>query len=293
VTTAKIAASAVTDAKIADVAAGKITGTIAAARLPLSTTAQALTGTDTATALTPAAMHLSRRGSGRAKFWELFNDFTMTNASATQVGSDGCIFNQDASGAGADLNISANDPSNFSGRMAAGLLSLRTGTATNGRAGYGSYNTTSTHRFDTGTTTFETLVYLPTLADATNDYVFRIGYCQGNALSNDMMCFQYDRSTSANWFGLSRQNTAQSTADTGVAVVAEKWVLLRVVFTSSLATFSVNNGTGATLSTNIKANGVTQFGAHILKTAGTTSRTAIIDYVYYRHDFDSDRTFTP
>lgn len=274
------------------IAASQVTsGTIAAARLPLSTTAQALAGTDTATALTPQAMHLARRGSGRAKFWELFTDFAIVNGSAPATGTDGCLFNGQSSGAGSSATVNTDTPASFSGRGTAGLIGLYTGTTSSGYAGYDSYNTVSTHRFDTGTTTFEGLIYIPTLATATDDYVLRIGYCQGNAISNDVMCFEYNRSNSANWVGLSGDNGGYSRVDTGVAVAATKWILLRIVFTSTSASFTVNNGSASTITSNIKANGQARLGCHIIKTAGTTSRGVVVDYVYYRHDFDTDRTF--
>ena len=274
-------------------AASEITsGTIDAARLPLSTTAQALTGTNTATAITPAAMHLSRRGSGRAKFWELFNDFAITNPSATAVGSDGCMFQQDVSGAGADLNVVGNDPATFSGRSSAGIVTLNTGTTPTGRSGYDSRNTVATHRIDTGITTFESLLYIPSLATSSEDYVFRIGYVQSNAISNDVLCFEYNRSNSVNWVGLSGNNGGYSRATSSVAVEAAKWIVLRLVATGSLVTFFVNDSSIGTVSTNIKTNGSMRLGCHLIKTAGTTSRSAVLDYVYYRHDFDTDRTFT-
>jgi hypothetical protein len=274
-------------------AASDITsGTIDAARLPLSTTAQALTGTNTATAITPAAMHLSRRGSGRAKFWELFNDFAITNPSATAVGSDGCMFQQDVSGAGADLNVVGNDPATFSGRSSAGIVTLNTGTTSTGRSGYDSRNTVATHRIDTGTTTFESLLYIPSLATSSEDYVFRIGYVQSNAISNNVLCFEYNRSNSVNWVGLSGNNGGYSRATSSVAVEAAKWIVLRLVATGSLVTFFVNDSSIGTVSTNITTNGSMRLGCHLIKTAGTTSRSAVLDYVYYRHDFDTDRTFT-
>jgi hypothetical protein len=266
-------------------------GTIAAARLPLSTTAQALTGTDTSTAVTPAAMHLSRRGSGRAKFWELFNDFAMP-ASGFVTGSDGCLWYSQSSGTGSDANIGITTLSSFSGRVGAGLLTLATGTTSSGRGAFDTGSTTTTFRFDTGTTTFETLIYLPNLADATDDYVLRIGFCQGNALSNDVMCFEYNRSNSANWVGVTGYNGGYSRVTSSVAVATTKWILLRLVFTSTSCEFFVNDASIGTSTSNIRPDGTLRIGAHLIKTAGTTSRSALVDYVYIRHDFNSDRTYT-
>jgi hypothetical protein len=276
-------------------AAGDITtGTLAAARLPLSTTAQALTGTDTATALTPAAMHLSRRGSGRAKFFELFTDFAV-NGSGFSAGTDGVLFQPDFTGTGSAGSTNGGAGAtlaSFSGRVGAGLFACITGTTATGRSGFDSRETSTIFRFDTGTTTYETLVYLPNLADATDGYVFRVGFCQGNALSNDVMCFEYNRSNSANWVGVTGWNGGYNRVTSSVAVAATKWILLRLVFTSSSCEFFVNDASIGTSSSSIKADGSMRIGCHLLKTAGTTSRSALVDYVYVRHDFNSDRTYT-
>ena len=263
-------------------------GTLAAARLPLSTTAQALTGTDTATALTPAAMHLARRGSGRAKFWEVFNDFTF-DFSGYAGGSDGCVFTSQSSGAGSGIDLFSNPSSSYS-RGTAGILSVYTGTTTTGRGGFDSFQSRP-HRFDTGTTAYEALVYLPALATVSEDYVLRLGYLQGNALSNDVVAIEYNRSASANWHGLTGFNATYSRVDSGVPVAATAWVKLGIIWTSSSATFYVNDSAVGTISSNIRADGATRIGAHIIKSAGTTSRSVLFDYVYVRHDFSSDRTF--
>lgn len=267
-------------------------GTVAAERLPVATTAQALTGTDTATMLTPAAMHQSRRGSGRAKFFEVFTDFACSFSG--QITSDGIVLPPSVSGAGSSATLSSSPfrSSDFSGRASAGILALQTGTTSTGRAGFDNWDGSHFPRFDVGTSTYETLVYLPDLASAAEDYVFRIGHFRSTQLTNDVIGFEYDRAASANWRGMTGLNGNYSRVNTGVAVAAGQWVLLRMVWTSSLATFFVNAANGVTLSANIRADGGGNLGAHMLKTAGTTSRAALVDYVYYRIDFNNDRTFS-
>ena len=273
-------------------AASEITsGVISTARLPLSTTAQALAGTNAATVLTPAAMHVARRGSGRAKFFELFTDFAI-NGSGFNAGTDGFLFQTDFSGAGSSGTTNGTTLSSFAGRVGAGLFTCSTGTASTGRSGFDSRETQTVFRFDAGTTTYETLVYLPNLADATDDYIFRIGFCQGNALSNDVMCFEYNRANSANWVGVTGFNGGYNRVTSGVAVAETKWILLRMVFTSASCEFFVNDVSIGTSSSSIRADGGCRIGCHLLKTAGTTSRSALVDFVYVRHDFNSDRTFT-
>lgn len=273
-------------------AAGDITsGTIASARLPVATVAQSVAGTSASTLVTPQGMHLSRRGSGRSKFFELFSDFAMS-ASGIDQGTDGFIWGRQVSGSGADVNTYSNRFVSFS-RPGAGILSLITGTASNGRAAIDSWSDNAIFRFDQGTTYYETLIYLPTLANATDDYVLRLGFVQGNSLTNDVVAFEYNRANSVNWHGLTGWNGGYTRVDTGVAVAATKWIVLSMQFTSSACTFSINGSAVGTISSNIRPDGGTRLGSHLLKTAGTTSVSVLLDYVYYRHDFNSDRTFTP
>lgn len=273
-------------------AAADITsGTIADARLPIATVAQSVAGTSASTLVTPHSMHLSRRGSGRSKFFELFTDFAMT-ASGISEGSDGFLWGRHVSGTGADCNTYSNRFLSFS-RPGAGILSMITGTTATGRAGIDSWNDNSIFRFDQGTTTFETLIYIPTLATATDDYVLRLGFVQGNALTNDVIAFEYNRSNSVNWHGVTGWNGGYTRVDTGVAVAATKWLLLALEFTSTSLTLRINGTACGTITSNIRPDGGTRLGTHLLKTAGTTSVTVLLDYVYYRHDFNSDRTFTP
>ena len=178
-------------------------------------------------------------------------------------------------------------------RPGAGILSLITGTASNGRAAIDSWSDNAIFRFDQGTTYYETLIYLPTLANATDDYVLRLGFVQGNSLTNDVVAFEYNRANSVNWHGLTGWNGGYTRVDTGVAVAATKWIVLSMQFTSSACTFSINGSAVGTISSNIRPDGGTRLGSHLLKTAGTTSVSVLLDYVYYRHDFNSDRTFTP
>lgn len=289
VITADLADGAVTDAKVTSIAAEKITaGTLAAARLPLSTTAQALAGTSAATVLTPAAMHVARRGSGRARFWEIFTDFTM-DFSGNATGSDGFIFGSQVSGASSGLNFFSNTSDSFT-TPTAGIMTATTGTTSTGRGGFDSFNSRP-HRSDTGTTTFETMIYLPLLASATEDYVLRIGYVRGSGIDLQCVCFEYDRAASANWRCVTGNNADFSRSTTSVAVTEAKWIKLSATWTSASAAFFINDVQVAT-NTQFIRPGAMWLGGHIIKTAGTTARTMLVDYFYARHDFTNERTFT-
>jgi hypothetical protein len=258
--------------------------------------AEALAGFDNGRIITPQTLHLSRRGTGRAWFWEFFHDFAMTSGGGVgDIGTDGgCWFNQ-SSGAGSFANVTTFGlrPDNFAGRMAAGFAGLGTGTTTTGRGGFDSTSGVTTHRFDTGTTFTESLVYLPNLADATDDYIFRIGYAFGTGALGEGVSFEYNRSLSTNWNGMTVLNGVPTRLDTGIPVEAAKWIILRARWTGTVMSFQVNDlPTVATATTAIRPDGSSRIGAHIIKTAGTTSRSAIIDYIYARHDFDRERTYT-
>lgn len=282
-------------------AAADITsGTLDAARLPAATTtasgaveiatvAETLAGTDTTRSVTPESVGFSRRAGGRAKFWEIFCDFA-PDAYGIDSGTDGAILSQHLSGAGAAANVYTNQASSFT-TSHAGIITLATGTTTAGYAGLSTWNSRP-HRFDTGTTTFEALLRIPTLATAGEDYVLRIGYVPGTGLSNDEMGFEYDRSASANWRYMSGWNGSYTRVDSGKAVEAAKWIKVRFVATHTSASFYVNDASIGTITTNIRPSGGLRIGAHIIKTAGTTSREVLIDYIFARHDFSTDRTYT-
>jgi hypothetical protein len=276
-------------ARIPSLPASQIgSGSLDAARLPLSTTAQALAGTNAATVLTPAAMHLSRRGSGRARFFELFTDFAM-DFSGNAPGSDGFIFGNQSSGGGSGFNLSSNTSDSFT-TPTAGILTVTTGTTSTGRGGFDSW-TSRPHRADTGTTTFETLIYLPLLASATEDYVLRIGYVRGSGIDLQCVCFEYDRAASANWRCVTGNEGNFTRSTTSVAVTQTNWIKLSATWTSDSASFFINDASAGTITSNIRAQ-TSWIGGHIIKTAGTTARTMLVDYFYARHDFTNERTFT-
>jgi hypothetical protein len=276
-------------ARIPSLPASQIgSGSLDAARLPLSTTAQALAGTNAATVLTPAAMHVARRGSGRARFWEVFNDFTM-DFSGNALGSDGFIFAPNFTGGGASANIFSNVPDSFT-NPTAGIATFNTGTTSTGRSGFDSFQSRP-HNASTGVTTFETLIYLPLLASATEDYVLRIGYVRGSGIDLQCIAFEYDRAASANWRCVTGNDGNFTRSTTSVAVTETRWIKLSATWTSASAAFFVNDVQVATNTQFIRS--ATQWiGGHIIKTAGTTARTMLVDYFYARHDFTNERTFT-
>jgi hypothetical protein len=281
-------------ARIPSLPASQIgSGSLDAARLPLSTTAQALAGTNAATVLTPQAMHLSRRGSGRAKFFELFTDFAVGPSGNAGTGTDGFFFGTQLVGSGTSANLFSNTSGSAisSGRPVAGLLTLSTGSTSTGVAGMDSFNQTGIVRFDQGTTEYEALIYIPLLASEAEDYVIRLGCVGGSFTDLSNICFEYNRALSPNWVGL-QMGISTTRLNTNVAVEQAKWITLRMSWTNSSATFSVNGTSVTTNSVTVEGSGPTKLGMHIIKTAGTTARTVVFDYVWFRQDFNTDRTFS-
>jgi len=269
---------------------------------PIATRAEAYAGTDRGLVITPQTAAISRRGGGRTWFWELFHDFAMNpgGGGSFEIGTDGCFFASRVSGTGASM-VNYNSPLMSSvitaGRPAVGVLDMQTGTTTSGYAGFDNNVTSTGYRMDSGDTFFEALAGIQTLSDGTDTYAFRLGFTQGStfASNQNQLVIEYNSTLSANWQGVVQP--ANGTAvryDTGVPVDVNKFYRLRIwSFGSTAVQFQVNDfSTVGASTTGIPAATGSWIGCHLVKSAGTNNRRAAIDYVYYRHDFYNERTYT-
>jgi len=219
----------------------------------------------------------------------LYTDF-LTGGFSGSVGSasDGVIFGTGQSGTGASVGKLN---TNVSGR--AGILVLTTGTTATGYAAIDTWGTSNTYRYDDGQTVFETSVRLPVLSDATNEYSFSVGGAvQNNTIGNDGAFFTYNRaSLGANWQAASRLSGSQTTSNSNVAVVANTWVRLALIVnaTGTSITYYIDGVLVATITTNIQAAGAGREGCLLVKSAGTTSVTANIDYYFLGKTFTTAR----
>lgn len=135
------------------------------------------------------------------------------------------------------------------------------------------------------------------LSDGTNTFSQRTGF--HSAAANDIVAFLYSDSVhSGNWACETQNNGSQTTADSGVVVAAATWYDLQIVINAAgTNVLYYINGTavcnsGAGISTNIPtgfARAVSFAPLLIQKSAGTTARTAKVDYVQYWMQFTTAR----
>ncbi len=174
-----------------------------------------------------------------------------------------------------------------------GIIQHSTGTTTTGRAAH-SLAVTSTF-FGGGIATYETLIYIPTLATIAEDYRIRIGF--GDDLTGadhvDGIYFEYDRGVSANWRCKTASNSSRTTTDSGIAVAAGAWTKLSWVTNAggTSVAFYVGTTLAATNVATIPTAVARVCGpvSIIQKIAGTTARTFLVDYVNARIVFTTPR----
>ncbi len=174
-----------------------------------------------------------------------------------------------------------------------GLITVDTGATATGRAAV--TLGTSLWLFGGGAVTYESLVRIPTLSDGTNTFTCAFGLSDsvtGEAV--DGVYFLYDTAGSANWIFKSSNNSVRTTITSTVAVAANTWVKLKFVVDStganveafingaSIGTNSANIPTGSGRETTIQP-------LRIIKSLGTTARTAQADYVWITKTFSTAR----
>lgn len=206
-----------------------------------------------------------------------FEDFTIGFNPTT--GEPIGTFLQDFAGAGAGLT---NFPVVLGNRP--GVVQFNTGTTTTGRAAI----RTSLDAWLLGNNNtlweFEVAVNFPALSTAGQEYDFRIGF--GDSVTADFtdgVYFEYDRNSSLNWNIVTASNSVRTRTATAIAVAAATWFTLRAVI-NSLGTsvdFFINNALVGTTPTNIPIGAGRQVGilGAMIKSAGTTSVTALLDYI--------------
>jgi len=133
----------------------------------------------------------------------------------------------------------------------------------------------------------ETAVRFPTLSTVAQEYVSRFLF--GDSLvaadHTDGVYFEYDRAASGDvWRCKTAAGGVRTTTATAVAIVAGTWYRLRALITSTQVLFFVDDVLVATHITNIPTGSAQRYAPNlrIQKTAGTTTRTHLIDYFQMR-----------
>lgn len=172
-----------------------------------------------------------------------------------------------------------------------GQISLTTGTTATGRASHklGS----SAFLLGGGTLTIESLIHIPTLATALQDYVLYVGLGDNTGAGDmvDGVYFVYRRSTSANWIYSASSNSTRTNTTSTTAVAAGSWIKLKIVVNaaaSSVEFFVDGTSLGTPITTNIPNVAGRETGPifKIEKTVGTTAS------LFYADTFDLSYEFT-
>jgi hypothetical protein len=187
-----------------------------------------------------------------------------------------------SSSGGTGSGLSFFESSYYESRL--GLAHLKTGTTSTGTARI-STNQYDQIIFGTNSVSCESMINVPTLSTSTDRYIVKAGFSDSFSLSGtDGAFFEYsDNVNSGKFLCYTVSNASQTTADSGVTVAAGSWYRLGVEVSrnASEVAFFINGAKVASIATNIPSGDSrgTGFMTYILKSAGTTSRTLIVDSV--------------
>ncbi len=171
---------------------------------------------------------------------------------------------------------------------AMGVVEIATGTDTTGSAHMGPI--ASTFRMNQGCSLFVARVAIADLSTAGQEYKIRIGWhdaAAGTANVTDGVYYEYDRTSNTAWL-LKASTAGTTTTATSSRTVAVTDFITFGIFINGNGTradfFHWLDGDDITVETSITTNIPTGtnrcgFGVSIHKTAGTTSRSAYVDYI--------------
>lgn len=215
----------------------------------------------------------------------VFSDFCNSTNTAENVPSSF------TSGTGSVVN---KGDTNFNSGTTNGVLAIQTGTTTTGTAGENLCSGANIF-FSNGQIIFETAIELPILSDGTDTYGVQWGLNGSGTGSNfspsSGVYFYYSSTINSGQFQCISSSAGTATLNTSFTVVAATWYRLKFIINSAgtLITFYVNDVSQGTLNTHIPLTTGCVSYAQILKSAGTTSRTCNIDYLWYSKDFAAAR----
>lgn len=180
------------------------------------------------------------------------------------------------------------------------IVQLSTGTNTNGGCRFNSG--VVGEFFGTNINRFEALTRVNTNSDGTNTFQYLVGFWDTIASVNqvDGAYFLYDAqgvstgsAASGNWQIVTSSNSVRTFTTTSVAIDNTNLQKLRIDVNASGTSveFYINDVLVGTHTTNIPTGTARSFGmgAYLQKSAGTTARTADVDYMYYKTKFTTPR----
>lgn len=196
--------------------------------------------------------------------------------------------------------VNAGSITNASGYF--GVITTSTGTNTNGGFQYRAAGPLSYIQFGGGQYRWDCRVRIPTNSDGTQTFQFIAGFWDNNAAVNqtDGIYFLYDSqgvstgsAASGNWQIVTVSNSNRTFTTTGTAIDNSNLQKLRIDVNAAATsvTFYINDVSVGTHTTNIPsgASRLTSSGVYLQKSAGTTARTADIDYLYLKAKFTTPR----
>ena len=161
-----------------------------------------------------------------------------------------------------------------------GIARLQTGTTTAGSA-----NLSSIAAFfpaSNDPTIFEAAINIPTISTGIDEYVIRIGLGDSSTgvEPQNGAYFEYKRTTSTLWQGVSANGAVYTRSTSGMSTVTTGWVLLRIVVNQSTnVQYFINGVLKQTNTTNLTTGGTMSPFIQIVKSAGTNTRLVALDYI--------------
>lgn len=173
-----------------------------------------------------------------------------------------------------------------------GVLQMSTGTTTTGNTR--NFLGTTNLLAGGGAMSFESLVQVPTLSTAGNEFALRVGLGDGTTGDfTDGVYFEYNRPTSVNWIMKTASNATRTTTPTSSVVTAGAWVKLRAEVNTggTLVTYFINGTQVGTINTNIPTGAGRQVAPllQMVKSTGTTAILSYVDYYILHKDFSTAR----
>lgn len=222
--------------------------------------------------------------------WDARDEFTATgnNTATTTVGN--FIAQVANSGLVSSSAGTANRP---------GIIQLSTSTSATAQARImGDVISAQTLVVGGGRLLFEDDVQIPTLSNSTETFRLFTGYSSsGSAVTLNSIAFLYDSSGSSTgsaaigrWQVVTSNGSSRTYTTTDSTVTAGQWYRLAAVVNAAgnSVQFYINGTLVRTETSTIPSGTMTPIAA-LVKTAGTTARTALIDRVYQRQKFTTAR----